>query len=160
MTSREFFVDRRRVEHPVFLRVLQAIPATGVSYRPHDRSPSTEQVVWTMTTELRSCLEAATQFRAEWRSDPVPPLGEMLSLFERWSNELTDVVSRMDDATWNRTAQFYYQGRVVSEQPVGQFLWYILFDAIHHRGQLSAYLRPMGATVPAIYGPSADSRAS
>jgi len=160
MTSREFFVDRRRVEHPVFLRVLQAIPAEGVSYRPHERSPSTAQVVWTMTMELRSCLEAATQFRTEWRSDPALSLGEMLSLFEQYSNELTDVVSRMDDATWNSTAQFYYQGRVVSAQPIGQFLWYILFDAIHHRGQLSAYLRPMGASVPAIYGPSADSRAS
>ncbi|MFN0177991.1 MAG: DinB family protein [Gemmatimonadales bacterium] len=28
--------------------------------------------------------------------------------------------------------------------------------AVHHRGQLSTYLRPIGATVPAIYGPSAD----
>ena len=158
MTSREFFVDRRRAEHPVFLRVLEAIPATGVSYRPHDRSPSTQQLVWTLTHELRSCLDAATQFRAEWRGDSAPSFPEMRTLFERWSNELTDVVSRMDDASWNRVAQFYYQGRVVSEQPVGQFLWYILFDAIHHRGQLSAYLRPMGATVPAIYGPSGDSR--
>ena len=49
-------------------------------------------------------------------------------------------------------------GKVVSEQPVGQFLWFILFDAIHHRGQLAAYLRPMGGKVPAIYGPSADAR--
>jgi len=48
----------------------------------------------------------------------------------------------------------------VSEQPVGQFLWLILFDGIHHRGQLSAYMRPMGGTVPSIYGPSADSRAT
>jgi uncharacterized damage-inducible protein DinB len=47
---------------------------------------------------------------------------------------------------------------VVSEQPIGQFLWFIFVDAIHHRGQLSAYLRPMGGNVPAIYGPSADSR--
>ncbi len=31
-----------------------------------------------------------------------------------------------------------------------------LFDAIHHRGQLSVYLRPMGSKVPSIYGPSAD----
>jgi uncharacterized damage-inducible protein DinB len=46
----------------------------------------------------------------------------------------------------------------MSEQPIGQFLWFIHFDAIHHRGQLSAYLRPMGANVPAIYGPSADER--
>jgi len=35
-------------------------------------------------------------------------------------------------------------------------LWGFLFDAIHHRGQLSSYLRPMGAKVPSIYGPSAD----
>ena len=34
--------------------------------------------------------------------------------------------------------------------------WGVLFDLIHHRGQLSTYLRPMGSTVPAIYGPSAD----
>ena len=35
-------------------------------------------------------------------------------------------------------------------------LFGFLFDAIHHRGQLSSYLRPMGAKVPSIYGPSAD----
>jgi uncharacterized damage-inducible protein DinB len=34
--------------------------------------------------------------------------------------------------------------------------WFTLFDLIHHRGQLSTYLRPMGSTVPQIYGPSAD----
>ena len=158
MSSREFFVERRRAEHPVFMKVLEAIPETGLTYRPHERSPSTQDVVWTLAKELRSCVDAATQFRAEWQSDPAPALPEMLSRFEQWSNELTDVAARMDDASWNRTAQFFYQGRVVSEQPVGQFLWYILFDAIHHRGQLSTYLRPMGAKVPAIYGPSADSR--
>ena len=84
----------------------------------------------------------------------------MVQLFEQRSNELIDRVSKMDEASWNRTAQFYYNGKVVSEQPVGQFLWFILFDAIHHRGQLSAYLRPMGGKVPAIYGPSADERSA
>ena len=38
------------------------------------------------------------------------------------------------------------------------FLWFILFDAIHHRGQLTVYIRPMGGTVPGVYGPSGDSR--
>jgi hypothetical protein len=31
-----------------------------------------------------------------------------------------------------------------------------LFDIVHHRGQITTYLRPMGSTVPQIYGPSAD----
>ena len=105
MTPREFYLERRRAEVPIFLRVLNALPADRLAYKPHDRSPS----------------------------------------------------AAMDEASWSRVAQFYYSGKVVSEQPVGQFLWFILFDAIHHRGQLSAYLRPMGGTVPSIYGPSADS---
>ena len=159
MTTREFYLERRRAEVPVFLSVLRSIPPGEVSYKPHERSPSTEQIVWTLTTELRSCVECATRFRTEWRGgEPLPPLSEMLALFEQWSNELTDAVAAMDDASWNRVAQFYYAGKLVSEQPVGQFLWYIMFDAIHHRGQLTTYLRPMGAKVPAIYGPSADSR--
>jgi uncharacterized damage-inducible protein DinB len=82
----------------------------------------------------------------------------MLRLYEEWSNELIESVAALGEDAWDRVAQFYYQEKVVSEQPIGQFLWFILFDGIHHRGQLSAYLRPMGGTVPAIYGPSADSR--
>ena len=160
MPPREFYLERRRAEHPVFMRVLQSIPPDQVAYRPHERSPSTAQVVWTLANELRSCVEAATAFRTMWHGDPAPSLAEMLSLYEQRSNALTDAVQAMDEDGWNRVAQFYYGGRLVSEQPVGQFLWYIHFDAIHHRGQLSAYLRPMGATVPAIYGPSADSRGS
>jgi uncharacterized damage-inducible protein DinB len=158
MTQREFYLERRRAEVPVFLNVLKAVPAENLGYRPHERSPSAEEVMWTMTKELKSCLAAATGQRAEWISDAPPPLKEILSEFERLSNELTQRVEQMDDSAWNRVAQFYYNGKMVSEQPVGQFLWFILFDAIHHRGQLSAYLRPMGAKVPAIYGPSADSR--
>jgi uncharacterized damage-inducible protein DinB len=34
--------------------------------------------------------------------------------------------------------------------------WGFFFDMIHHRGQLSTYLRPMGSTGPPIYGPTAD----
>jgi hypothetical protein len=43
------------------------------------------------------------------------------------------------------------------EKPLVEFLWDSMFNAIHHRGQLSAYLRPRGR-VPSIYGPSADER--
>ncbi len=34
--------------------------------------------------------------------------------------------------------------------------WSFLFDIVHHRGQITTYLRPMGSAVPQIYGPSAD----
>jgi len=157
MTLREFYVERRRAELPVFISVLKALPADRMSYQPDERCPSAERLVWTLTWELRNCLEVAKENRTEWHgSDPTPTLDEMLRLFEKWSNELIDVVARMTEEAWTRSAQFYYNGKMVRELPVGEFLWFILFDAIHHRGQLSAYLRPMGGKVPSIYGPSAD----
>ncbi len=158
MTLREFYIDRRRAELPIFLRVLKELPTDAVGYKPHERCPTAQQLVWILTSELKACIDVATQNRAEWQSLPAPPLPEMVRSFEQRSNELIDCVSKMDEGSWNRTAQFYYEGKMVSEQPVSQFLWFILFDAIHHRGQLSAYLRPMGGKVPSIYGPSADER--
>jgi uncharacterized damage-inducible protein DinB len=160
MTSREFYIERRRAEVPVFLRVLRSLPAESMAYKPHERSPSAEQLVATLTGELRNCLEVVTANKTQWRLEPTRPLGETLELFEQMSNELTDRVAMLDEASWDRAAQFYHKGKMVSEQRVGDFLWFILFDAIHHRGQLSAYIRPMGGTVPSIYGPSADSRPS
>src|ERR1700733_1303745 len=158
MTSREFHLERRKAELPIFLAVLKSLPADRLDYKPHDRSPSAEQLVWTLTSELRTCHEVVKEHKTEWPQEPPPSFEEMLKRFEQWSEELIALITAMDESSWCRVAKFFYAGKVISEQPAGQFLWFILFDAIHHRGQLSAYLRPMGGAVPAIYGPSADSR--
>ena len=158
MSSREFYVERRRAEAPAFDRVLRALPPDRLDYKPHDRSPSAEQIVWTMTKEIGACVDVATAYTTEYRLQPPPPLEEMLRLFDAWSEALVDRVSTMTDDDWTRVAKLHYGGKLMSEQPVDQFLWFIHFDAIHHRGQLSTYIRPMGGTVPSVYGPSADSR--
>jgi uncharacterized damage-inducible protein DinB len=44
----------------------------------------------------------------------------------------------------------------MGDVPKVAFLWFILHDQIHHRGQFSVYLRIAGGKVPSIYGPSAD----
>jgi hypothetical protein len=62
----------------------------------------------------------------------------------------------LDDAVWTSMGRFFAGGRLVMEAPRRDLAWTFLLDAVHHRGQLSTYLRPMGGTVPAIYGPSAD----
>ena len=158
MTLREFYLQRQEAEFPVFMNVLKALPADQLSYKPNERSPSAEQLVWTLAAEIIACLEAVKENKAEWKDIPPPPLPEMLEKFDLCSKELMDQISQMDDASWERKAQFYFNGKMVSEQPIGEFLWFVLFDAIHHRGQLAAYLRPMGGKVPAIYGPSADTK--
>ena len=52
---------------------------------------------------------------------------------------------------WNGTLEFFGQQR-----PASPMAWSFLFDIVHHRGQITTYLRPMGSTVPQIYGPSGD----
>ena len=158
MTLREFYLQRLEVETPVFMKVFKALPKDQLGYKPDERSPSASELIWTITGALKTCLDVVKDKRAEHQTHPPPTLDQMLEMFEAWSEALTERVSSIDDDVWERKAQFFYNGKLVSEQPVGAFLWFVLFDAIHHRGQLAAYLRPMGGKVPAIYGPSADEK--
>jgi uncharacterized damage-inducible protein DinB len=65
----------------------------------------------------------------------------------------------LSDADWQRPARLLLNGKPEWETTRGRMAWGLLLDLIHHRGQLSVYLRPMGARVPAIYGPSGDADA-
>jgi uncharacterized damage-inducible protein DinB len=156
--DRQFYLERLKAETPTFLKVLQALPSDKLSYKPHERSPSAEQIAWMIARETRNCVEVARDHRTEWKEAPAPPLAGIVKEFEEAAKDLIEVVGKTDDASWKKPAEFYYQGKMVSNQPAEQFIWMCLFDAIHHRGQLSAYLRPMGGKVPAIYGPSADEK--
>ena len=155
MTLRDFYLKRAKAEFPIFLKVLRALPK-DLSYKPHDRSPSAEQLVWTITNEMKALVDVVDTGKSDWEDKKPPSLDKMIGMYEQWSTELLDKVAAMDDAAQERNAQFLYQGNVVMEKPTVEFLWDFMFDAIHHRGQLSAYLRPMGGKVPSIYGPSAD----
>jgi uncharacterized damage-inducible protein DinB len=155
MTLRDFYLKRAKAEFPVFLKVLRALPE-DLSYKPHDRSPSAEQLAWTVTNEMKALNDVVDTGKCEWADSKPPSRNEMISMFEKLSTELLDKVAALDAAAQERKAEFLFHGKVVMEKPTVEFLWDFMFDAIHHRGQLSAYLRPMGAKVPSIYGPSAD----
>lgn len=156
MASREFYLERLRAESDVTKQVLQALPPERLDYKPDPRSPSAHQLAWTLTYELQSNLDVVNERKSDWKAIPPPPLQEIVLAFDQKSKDLAERVARLDDVSWDQKAQFLYEGQLIAEHPVKQFLWLTLFDSIHHRGQLTAYLRPMGGKVPAIYGPSAD----
>ncbi len=157
MTNREFYLSRRAAELPAFLAVLNALPEDKLAYTPHERSPSAAQIGWTLACEQRACCELAETGHTEWAATPPQDARTIIEQFEQHDARLRALVSQLDDAAWLRPAQFFVGGRVAIEQPLGELLWFFLFDAIHHRGQLSTYIRPMGGKVPAICGPSGDS---
>ena len=94
------------------------------------------------------------------RVDYTPPAAtdvrDSVALFQKNAGAVEKRLDGLSDAAWEKKAQFLMGGNVAWEAPLGEMLLGFLFDAIHHRGQLSTYLRPMGAKVPSIYGPSAD----
>ena len=157
VTLREFLQSRRKAEYPVFIKVLNALPRERFDYSPHERSPSAGQIVWILALETKACCDLIDAGRVNWKPDPLPTDPEViLSTFRRHCADLDDRMERLDDDAWKRKVQLLVNDQVFREAPLGEFLWYIFFDAIHHRGQLSTYIRPMGGQVPSIYGPSGD----
>ena len=63
---------------------------------------------------------------------------------------------------WRRCAwekeqvELFIHGKSFITIPRMNMMWFFFFDIIHHRGQLSSYVRPMGGKNPAVYGYSAD----
>ena|SRR5579872_7196790 len=84
-------------------------------------------------------------------------LAKILNRFEEMSHRHAVQLKSFPLENWSRVAQLRAGDRIAMEGPASDILWLFHFDEIHHRGQLSTYLRPMGAKVPSIYGLSGDS---
>lgn len=157
MTNREFFLQRWTEEYSTFLKVFNALPKDKPDFRPHPRSRSAAELVWLLVLEEQACSEWINSGTVDWK---VPPpsrgLEEMTADYERAHEELAARLQKLDDKTWEEKKVRLLSEDQVYELSLAEMLWGVLFDAIHHRGQLSVYLRMMGGKVPAIYGPSAD----
>jgi len=156
MNDREFFCKRHQAEFACFKSVLAALPLAEFTYRPHERSPSTLDVVWTLANEIGACSTMIDKGEVHWAPAAAPAAGEAVKAFHANYQGLNDRVNALKEEQWTRSAKLYMDDTHFMEQPLGAFLWYLFFDAIHHRGQLTTYIRPMGGKVPSIYGPSGD----
>ena len=84
-------------------------------------------------------------------------VSQAVELYEQTCREVGTALTAMTDAAWDDVpAKFLYEGTVIMEMPTRNMGWLMWFDCIHHRGQLSTYLRPMASKVPGTDGPSAD----
>ncbi len=153
---REYFRECLDSEAPKFVRVMKAVPDDQASYRPHPRSKSAGDLVWLIASEFGDACELIDRGEQTYVVRASPGVAESVSALERNVKALQQRLATLDDAKWESKAKLLLDGKVMWEAPLGDMLFGFLFDGIHHRGQLSTYLRPMGAKVPSIYGPSAD----
>ena len=157
MNIPEFFVKRWEAELPAFGRVLCAIPEDKHSYRPHEASKNAAELAWQLAEEQRALTGLFTRGEASMDARPHPKtVKEIVAAWDQATADLRKELKKLDEKTYAAPASFIFGGHNVWTDTVGGILWGFLFDMVHHRGQISTYLRPMGAKVPAIYGPSAD----
>ena len=161
MTNREFFRQRGQVERPVFARVLSALPEGKQDYRPHERSNTAANIAWILPQELDALAEIIEKGQMDWATRPHPAtFQEIAKAFDGAANRLEATLGKTDEAKWESEGRFLAGGKFVFSAPIRDHSWWILFDLVHHRDQLTSYLRPMGGKDTAVYGPSADEEVS
>jgi len=141
---------------PATRKVLSRIPE-GSDYRPDPKSRTAREIAWLIVREEIALGDGLGKGVFEWAEVAAPPtMREVLETYDRRHDDITRRLHALDAARWEQNVPFVYQGQEVMSAPGYENAWGFLLDIIHHRGQLSTYLRPMGSTVPQIYGPSAD----
>lgn len=131
--------------------VLARIPE-GSSYRPDPKSRTAQEIAWQIVCEEQMIIEALESGTASWAPPPMPgSMREVLEAYDAQSRTLPDRWKALPKDRWEGELEFFG-----SRRPASPMAWSFLFDIVHHRGQITTYLRPMGSTVPQIYGPSGD----
>ena len=157
-SAKRQFLDVYKKEHGTTMKVLNAFPASQASYKPHERSNSALQLAWTFVVENNMALASLRgPLKLGGGFPPAPQtLAEIIAAYEKSAHELIDTLGSTPDSRLSETVDFPSGPGQMGKYPVGEFLWFMLLDSIHHRGQMSVYLRCAGGKVPSIYGPSAD----
>ena len=151
MDEKTLFTNFWTNESKTTRNVLARIPE-GSDYRPDPRSRTAHEIAWQIVCEEKMIIEALESGKAEWAPPPMPStMKGVLAAYEEQSAGMAQRWRSLPAERWNGALEFFGHQR-----PCSPMAWSFLFDIIHHRGQITTYLRPMGSTVPQIYGPSAD----
>jgi len=155
------FLSAYEREHAITMKVLRAFPPDRVELRPHPKCKSAREQAWVFVLERG--LGTALMHDAFAKA---PPSGEPPPVPERWEDVLTalekvhrefgDLVAGYTDEQLKEQVTFFTGPQTLGKYTRAEAAWFLLHDQIHHRGQMSVYLRMADGKVPSIYGPSGD----
>jgi uncharacterized damage-inducible protein DinB len=143
-------------EHRVTTSIINAIPADKGDYRPDEISKSALDLGWHIVAAEMRFMDAviAGEFDLSPRPRPesVKNSSDLVPFYENDFNARFEKLATLSGEHLTKIVDF----RGMFQLPAVMYLDFLLHHSIHHRGQLSMYLRPMGAKVPSIYGESYD----
>jgi uncharacterized damage-inducible protein DinB len=162
MSISEGMVQELQYEAATTRKLLERVPEEQFGWKPHEKSMTLghlashlaetfEWAIMTLTSDGFDFDPATSKaFNATSRD-------ELLAAFEKGLKEATAALQGASDEQLLQPWKLSAGGQTIFELPrVAVMRTWILNHAVHHRGQLSVYLRLLDVPVPSIYGPSAD----
>jgi uncharacterized damage-inducible protein DinB len=145
-------------ERPVTKAVIAAIPVRSADFRPDDIARTAIELAWHIVTAEHRFFDAVASGAFDLTPRPRPAAVQTPADVIGWYDEQipADIVRLKAMAGEQLIRPIDFRG--LFEFPAVAYVQLALNHSIHHRGQLSMYLRPMGAKVPSIYGESYDAR--
>jgi uncharacterized damage-inducible protein DinB len=144
-------------------RVLERLPDNRLKWKPHPKSMSLGQLAMHVANLPGAIAEVSTSSSFDVNT-PVPrpeadSTAQVLETFEASMIRARQILGAMDDAELSSPWRMMQGDRELWSIPRGAFLRSVMLNHwYHHRGQLTVYLRQNGASLPAVYGDSADER--
>jgi len=160
-TVADFLIADFESELPATLRVINAVPQDRLAYQPDAKSKTGLGLVRHITLEDEWLLNSIANGEFTVPPDDSDACGIMTpaDAVARYKDKVPAALGRVRAMSGEELTKVIDLLGMI-QAPGVNFLAMAIKHSVHHRGQLSAYLRAMGGSVPGIYGPSADTQAA
>ena len=167
MTLKQFLLAELDREVARSRRALEQVPDGKYQWKPHDRSMIFGHLAdmvatipsWIAMEITRDDLDIAPTDGSSVKRTPNETSAALLKALDSTASEARTALQQTTDEHLMTNWRLKARGQVVQESPRYEMIQDTINHWAHHRGQMTVYLRLMGAKVPAIYGPSADDQA-
>jgi uncharacterized damage-inducible protein DinB len=146
-------------------KAIERIPDDKLGFRPHERSWTMAELIthlsnlpsWGVMTLAKTELDLEPGGQKLPPQPPVKTVKEALEQFDKNSKDTRALLAKTEDADFLQPWSLLKNGKNLMTLPrFAVMRGFVVSHIIHHRGQLTVYLRLAGIPVPAIYGASAD----
>ncbi len=151
---RDFLLSELRAEFAATCKVIAAVPARTSNYKPSAKCMSGLELAAHIALAETFFLRGVIDGNFDWKKQEFADPAAVLAYYKGEVPPLLDQVAALPAEKLAAPIQLHAWAL-----PAVNYLALDLKHGIHHRGQLSSYLRPMGSKVPSIYGPTADDEA-
>ncbi|MGH9721668.1 MAG: DinB family protein [Bryobacteraceae bacterium] len=150
-----FLIGAIEGEIPITKKMLAAVPESQAGFKLGDKGRTAKDLMWHIVeSDIWFCDGiAAGEFSMPESAAPAPnTAAEIVAYYEKNFPAALGKVKALSGEQLAKPINFFN----AFNMPAGMYLNFLSAHSIHHRGQLSTYVRAMNARVPSIYGGSAD----